>query len=208
MWRHPFAVGHRIQIGDQAGDVVDIRYFQFSILEIGNWVDADQSTGRVIHVPNKKVFTEPLANYTEGLPYIWNELAVDVTFESDWARAKELLQEIAGKQTLQNGTDARKQLKNVADRYYISYEKLTPIVYTRVIDIGVRLTIRYLTLPRTRRGTEDAIWEDVLRAFAAEPKIDFAYPTYRWYSQPEEGKPALRPEEIFRPERDRDRGGV
>ena len=197
VWRHPFKVGDRIQIGEQAGDVVDIRYFQFSILEIGNWVEADQSTGRVIHIPNKKVFTEALANYTEGLSYIWNELAVDVTFESDWARAKEILQEIATKQAPQQGPDARKELKKIADRYYISYEKLTPIVYTRVIDIGVRLTIRYLTLPRTRRGTENAIWEDILIAFAAEPKIDFAYPTFRRYSLPEEGKPALRPEEIY-----------
>jgi small-conductance mechanosensitive channel len=203
VWRHPFAVGDRIQIGDQAGDVVDVRYFQFSILEIGNWVEADQSTGRVIHVPNKKVFTEPLANYTEGLSYIWNELAVDVTFESDWARAKEILQKIAMRQAPQQGPDARKQLKDIADRYYISYEKLTPIVYTRVIDIGVRLTIRYLTLPRTRRGTENAIWEDVLTAFAAEPAIDFAYPTIRRYSHTEEGKPALRPETIFRVDEER-----
>lgn len=196
VWRHPFGVGDRIQIGEQAGDVVDIRYFQFSLLEIGNWVDADQSTGRVVHVPNKKIFTEALANYSEGLSYIWNELAVDVTFESDWARAKEILQDIATNRATQKGGEAKKKLMDVAERYYISYEKLTPIVYTRVIDIGVRLTIRYLALPRKRRSTENAIWENILTAFAAEPKIDFAYPTIRRYSSSEEGKPALRPEAI------------
>ena len=197
VWRHPFAVGDRIQIGGQAGDVVDIRYFQFSLLEIGNWVDADQSTGRVIHVPNKMVFTESLANYTEGLSYIWNELAVTVTFESDWSRAKQILQEIVAKQTAHKDQETRKQLRRIADRFYINYEKLTPIVYTKVADIGVCLTMRYLTLPRNRRITENAIWEDVLTAFAAEPKIDFAYPTVRRYFHNEEGKPALRPEAHF-----------
>jgi small-conductance mechanosensitive channel len=199
VWRHPFSLGDRIQIGEHAGDVVDIRYFQFSILEIGNWVDADQSTGRVMHIPNKKVFTEALANYSEGLSFIWNELSVDVTFESDWARTKELLEAIAATHATQRGEEARKQLKEVADRYYISYQKLTPIVYTRVIDIGVRLTIRFLVLPRNRRSTENGMWEDILTAFAAEPAIDFAYPTMRRYTNPEEGKQALRPEVIDRP---------
>ena len=39
---------HRIQIGDHAGDVIDVRIFQFTIVEIGNWVDADQSTDRTV----------------------------------------------------------------------------------------------------------------------------------------------------------------
>jgi small-conductance mechanosensitive channel len=192
--RHPFVVGDRIQIGEHAGDVIDVRYFQFSLLEIGNWVDADQSTGRVMHIPNKRIFTEALANYGEGLAYIWNELMVDVTFESDWAKAKEILQEIAVRHGTQKGQEARQQIRNAADRYFISYDKFTPIVYTKVIDIGVRLTIRYLVEPRRRRGTADAMWEDILVAFAAEPKIDFAYPTIRRYAHEVEGKPGLRTE--------------
>ena len=72
-----------------------MRLFQFSLLEIGNWVAADQSTGRVIHVPNGKVFGEALINYSKGFQYIWNEIPVRITFESDWQKAKGLLQEIA-----------------------------------------------------------------------------------------------------------------
>ena len=76
IWRHPFRVGDRIQVGDQAGDVIDLRIFQFSLMEIGNWVAADQSTGRIIHVPNGIVFTHPLANYSLGFDYIWNEIPI------------------------------------------------------------------------------------------------------------------------------------
>ncbi|MFH1566425.1 MAG: mechanosensitive ion channel domain-containing protein, partial [Gemmatimonadota bacterium] len=63
LWRRPFEVGDRVQIGDYRGDVIDQRIFQFTLMEIGNWVDADQSTGRVIHVPNGIVFTQVQANY-------------------------------------------------------------------------------------------------------------------------------------------------
>ena len=95
LWRRPFSVGDRVQINEHRGDVIDQRIFMFSLLEIGNWVDADQSTGRVIHIPNGKVFTDVLANYAQGFHYIWNEIAVLVTFESDWVKAKEILQRIA-----------------------------------------------------------------------------------------------------------------
>jgi small-conductance mechanosensitive channel len=53
--RRPFEVDDRIEIGEFAGDVIDLRAFQFTLMEIRNWVDADQSTGRVLHLPNKKV---------------------------------------------------------------------------------------------------------------------------------------------------------
>ena len=41
IWRRPFNVGDRIQIGQNAGDVIDISIFKFTLMEIGNWVDAD-----------------------------------------------------------------------------------------------------------------------------------------------------------------------
>lgn len=96
IWRRPFAVGDRIQIGSHAGDVMDLTVFRFTLAEIGNWVHADQITGRIVHIPNGKVFVEPVAIYSRGMhDFIWNEVAVLVTFESNWKRAKDILNEIA-----------------------------------------------------------------------------------------------------------------
>lgn len=192
LWRRPFAVGDRIQIGDVRGDVIDQRIFMFSLMEIGNWVDADQSTGRVIHVPNGKVFSEPLANYTDGFQYIWNEIGVLVTFESDWEKAKVILVEIAANRGEEFTESAEAQIKQAASKMMIYLSKLTPIVYTTVKDHGVMLTMRYLCNPRRRRGSEQEIWEDILHAFAQCPDIDFAYPTQRHYLNHLEGKPEAR----------------
>jgi small-conductance mechanosensitive channel len=190
LWRRPFEVGDRIQIGPHAGDVIDIRIFQFSLLEIGNWVDADQSTGRVIHVPNGSVLTEVLANYSKGFQHIWNELPVLVTFESNWRRAKELMGTIAQKHAAHLTKPAEQRIKETARRFMIFYAALTPIVYTSVADSGVLLTIRYLCEPRKRRSSSEAIWEDVLEAFSQCDDIDFAYPTLRYYDNRVEGRPA------------------
>jgi small-conductance mechanosensitive channel len=187
--RKPFVVGDRVEIGGHRGDVIDLRLFQFSLVEIGNWVDADQSTGRIIHVPNGWVFRHTVANYTAGFRFIWDEIAVMVTFESDWRRAKEILDEIAGRHTGIKDDEASEEVRRASRKYMIFYQHLTPIVWTSVADSGVVLTMRYLSEPRRRRSTTTAIWEEVLTAFAAEPAIDFAYPTTRYYDNSAEGKP-------------------
>ncbi len=194
LWRRPFHVGDRIQIGDVKGDVIDQRIFMFSLMEIGNRVDAEQSTGRVMHIPNGKVFSEPLANYTDGFQYIWNEIAVLVTFESNWEKAKEILTEIINVRGEEFSQSAENQIRQAASRMMIYVGKLTPIVYTSVKDSGVLLTIRYICNPRRRRGSEQEIWEDILHEFAACDDIDFAYPTQRFYQNQFEGKPEARAE--------------
>jgi small-conductance mechanosensitive channel len=192
MWRRPFEVGDRVQIGDYAGDVIDLGLQQFTLNEIGGWVAADQSSGRIVHVPNGKVFVDPVANYNKGFPYIWNEVPVVVTFESDWKKAKQILAKIAVKHAEHLTAQAEQELLAASQQYLLNYRKLTPIVYTKVIDFGVQLTIRYLIEPRKRRGTEHAIWEEILSEFNAASDIDFAYHTTRGFSYWREGKPGLR----------------
>src|SRR5207237_6136308 len=162
VWPRHFDVGDRIEIAKDKGDVIDIRLFQFTINEIGVWVDADQSTGRIVHIPNQTVFTEPVANYDKGFRYIWNEVPVLVTYESNWKRAREILTAIAFKHAEHLTAEAERDLLAASQQFLINYKKLTPIVYTSSSASGILLTIRYLIEPRRRRGTVSAIWEDIL----------------------------------------------
>jgi small-conductance mechanosensitive channel len=186
--RKPFTVGDRIQVGNHAGDVIDIRVFQFTLNEIGNWVEADQSTGRVIHIPNGKVFVEAQANYSQGFSHLWNEIGVLITFESNWKKAKEILMKIVEKNTAHLTESAKKTLIEASRKFMIFYTTLSPNVYTKVKDSGVLLTMRYICEPKKRRLSEHQIWEDVLNEFVKHNDIDFAYPTQRLFFNPREGK--------------------
>ena len=189
LWKRPFSIGDRIEINETTGDVIDIRIFQFSVLEIGNRVGAEQSTGRIVHIPNKNIFEYDLANYTSEFPFIWNEIPVLITLESSWEEAKEILSEIVEEVTEQTVNKARKYLKNISSaNYMVYYGKLTPIVYTMVEDSGVLLTIRYLCRPRSRRSTEDEIWRSILEKFGKNENIEFAYRTRRIYFRNNEKK--------------------
>jgi small-conductance mechanosensitive channel len=195
IWRKPFEIGDRIELGSLRGDVVDLGVFHFSMMEIGNWVAADDRTGRLLLAPNGMVFTTPLANYSKGwFEQIWNELLITVTFESDWRAAKQILQDIAGKHGAQPSASAKAQLEHEANRYLVLSPAIEPRVFVAVAACGVDLTLRYLCSPLERRSSAEAIWEDVLDAFAEREDIDFAYPTVRYFDNVGEGKPQARAE--------------
>lgn len=191
--RKPFTVGDRIEINNVAGDIIDIRIFQFTLMEIGNWVDSDQSTGRMIHIPNGKVFTEYQANYSTGFNYIWNEIAVLITFESDWKKANQILLDIVNQRTENLTTGVRNQIKETSRKFMVFYSVLTPTVYTSMKENGVKLTMRFLCDVRKRRSTEQSIWEDVLDEFAEHDDIKYTYHTTRFFDNLTEGKPGTKP---------------
>ncbi len=194
VWRKPFGPGDRIRVIGYAGDVIDQRLFRFTLLEVGTATGAEQSTGRIIHIPNGKVFTEAVVNYTRGFPYIWNEIAIIVTFESVWRDAKDILFQIAHDKAEELSADAERKVRQAAQEYLIFYSKLTPTVYTSVVDVGVQFVIRYLVEPRRRRGSEEILWEAILDAFGERDDIDLAYPTMRYFHNVTEGKPGARAE--------------
>lgn len=180
--RRPFRLGDRVEIDGRLGDVVDIRAFRFTLLEVAGRVDAEQATGRLLHIPNGMVFTYPLANFTEGFEYIWHEVPVLITFESDWEAAEAILREVVGGHALDtSAVNAARQLRDAATSYQIRFTHLSPTVYLTVRDSGVLLTGRLLVPVRELRSVEESIWKGILRAFAERPDIELAYPTVRTY---------------------------
>ncbi|MFH1753381.1 MAG: mechanosensitive ion channel family protein [Candidatus Omnitrophota bacterium] len=177
--RRPFEPGDRVQIGEVKGDVIDIRLFQTSLLEIGNWVNEDQSTGRVVHISNSTLFKAPVFNYTRGFEFLWDEIKMVVTFKSDWRKAEAIMLSHARKEAERLSEEMARLIKKMAERYFIFYDKLTPIVYVKVVENGIELSLRYLTEVKKRRFSFDNLNRLILDDFDKESNVNFAYPTYR-----------------------------
>ncbi len=179
--RSPFSVGDRIEIGEHAGDVIDIRVLRFSLLEIRNWVEADQTTGRILHVPNGQLFRLSMANFTQGFEQVWHEIEVVVTFESNWERARSIVQEALELHAAEVTPDeASASLRKASRQYFIRYGHLTPTVYVSGRPSGVALTGRVLVNARSRRTVDSALWTHILSEFGAAEDVEIAYQTTRW----------------------------
>jgi len=184
-WRKPFDVGDRIQIGEFKGDVVDLRLFQFSLLEVGNWVDAEQSTGRIVHVPNGKVFTDPQANYSQGFEYIWNEQHLYISLDSDYKKAQQLLKDILYELMQDGFKSIERAMMKAHKEHFIHFGQYTPTVYTKIHERGIQLSMRYLCHPRKRRVYEHQVTEAVLERFRSATDIKIVYPITSVYLQNE-----------------------
>lgn len=181
MTRKPFQVGDRIEVRGRHGDVADVRLFRFTLMEIGNWVEGDQITGRLVHVPNGVIFTDDLANYTEGFDYIWEEIGFTVTFESSWERGEELLRQAIRTAVPEAKEEASEGIWQTARDYRLTIGELDSDVFIRVDDHGVTLIGRYLVNVRQRRMVKSTLWRSILDAVGGEPAVSFAYPTTRTY---------------------------
>ncbi|MCX5828320.1 MAG: mechanosensitive ion channel [Deltaproteobacteria bacterium] len=192
--RKPFETGDRVQVGNYAGDVIDIDIFQFTLLESGTaGVSKDMRTGRLIKISNSTVFTEPQVNFTKGLfEYIWNVIEVCVTFESDWKKARTILEEIVTTEGEDRGRRAKETMGKASEKYMVLDMGLEPLVLAAIGDNGVILTAVYLCDPLSRRSSSSRVSEQMLERFSGEDDITFAYNTQRSFSNATEGKPATR----------------
>lgn len=187
--KKPFDVGDRIQIGEFKGDVVDLRLMHFSILEVGNWVDAEQSTGRIIHIPNGKVFTDPQANYSQGFDYIWNEQQLYISLDSDYKKAQQILKEIMYALMQDSFKNIERAMMKAHKEHFIHFGQYTPTVYTKINERGIQLSLRYLCHPRKRRVYEQQVTEAILERFRTETDIRIVYPITTVYLHKEPGGP-------------------
>ena len=72
---------------------------------------------------NFKIYNSWLANYSKGFKYIWNEVPVLLTFESDWKKAKIILGKISKKHTANISKVAAKNFKEVISDPIIPLKK-------------------------------------------------------------------------------------
>ncbi|MDX1624845.1 MAG: mechanosensitive ion channel [Gemmatimonadota bacterium] len=175
------SLGSRIEIGEVRGDVIDIGVFKLTLVEVRGEGLGEQSSGRLVTVPNFKLLTDPVYHFTAGTPYVWDEIGFTITFESDWERAREILEEIAGELYEPRASEIEAGFRKLESAYAFRYGVTTPIAYTTVGDSGIVLQLRYLSHVRQRRGNRDRISRELLTRFAAEPAIELAYPTSRVY---------------------------
>ena len=169
-FRKPFEVEDRIEIDGIKGDVINMHALGFEMLEIGERVNAEQSTGRIVHVPNSYIFTKTLKNYTKVFKYIWNEMKVNIEMDADIEKTKEIIYDI-----LHNNEVLKEIPKKTEDaveeeifEYRIYYNYLEPIIYTQIVGGHIELNLRYLVHPKKARDVEEEINEKILEEYRKE----------------------------------------
>jgi small-conductance mechanosensitive channel len=173
-----YQIGDRIRIGDVVGDVMDITLLRTTLMEIGEWVKADQYTGRIVSVANRTVFASPVFNYTQRFHFLWDEIAIPITYNSDWRRAGELMLEHGREYSSILLPEAEGELRQMKERYPLEETVVEPTLYMLMTDNWIEMTLRYIVEARKRRPVRAKLHRELLQHFEADEQITVASATF------------------------------
>jgi small-conductance mechanosensitive channel len=172
-----YLVGDRISIDDKAGDVMDIGILSTTLMEIRGWVSGDQPSGRLLIIPNGLVLSHSFYNYTRDHSFVWDEISIPLTYDSDWRRAKEIVLSILKQETSAMTAQAELEIERIGERYYLPKKVVEPSVYISLTDNWITLDARYVTDARSRRILRTRLSELILAAIESEERITVASET-------------------------------
>jgi small-conductance mechanosensitive channel len=183
-----FTVGDRIMMGGVRGDVIALDLVQTTIMEMGQppgeqgdapsmWVRARQYTGRIVTITNDKIFDEPVYNYSREFPYLWDEMQIPISYNSDRRKAEEILLDVARKHTVKIEELSEAALKEMERRYFMKRAELHPRVFWRLTDNWIELSVRFIAHDSGIRDLKDKMRREIIERFD-QAKIGIASSTY------------------------------
>jgi len=172
-----FRVGDRISIGDHVGDVMDIGIMNTTMMEIRGWVKGDQPSGRLVVVPNAQVINHVFFNYTRDHSFVWDEISIPLTYESDWRKARDIILSILKRETDTMTEQAEIEIERIGEKYFLPRKVVEPSIYLSLTDNWILLEARYVADTRTRRILRSRLSELILAALETEETITVASET-------------------------------
>jgi small-conductance mechanosensitive channel len=172
MVKRPYGVGDRVRIGDAKGDVIEVDFLVTTLWEIeGELVSSNQPSGRVVTLPNSTVLSSEVYNYSwERFPYVWNEISIQLSYETDLEFARAELTAVAddylGERMAENVARYRELLAETPVELEVRDEPSVNVVQQ---ESWVELRLRYLVHPRRSQRAKNDLYERVLERFTEHP---------------------------------------
>ena len=153
--------GDRIEMNNIKGDVIDIDSIYTTIMEIGEWVNSDNYSGRIIKISNAFVFKGPIKNYSMDFPFVWDELNILITYDSDLELAKKTIMDGATELLSDYTNESKTNWAKMVQRYYIEDAKIDPSLAISLTDNWIALNLRYITDYKLRRSVKHRLFEKI-----------------------------------------------
>lgn len=181
-----YRVGDRIAVGEVFGDVYRIDFLTTTVWEAGGPekpVQGAQPTGALITFPNSEVLRANVVNYTRGFPYVWDEVVIGVSNETDLRYAARIVEDVArrvvGPVMLEPVRAYRSLLEEEGLAYDVADE---PQVFVALTEAWTELTVRYVVDARERRRWASRLNLEISMELARPEhrgRVAMAYPVTR-----------------------------
>jgi len=139
-------------------------------------VSGDLYSGRIASIPNGAVIKGPTFNYSQGFRFVWDEIKVRFTLDSDHVFAREMLLQIASESVSDYVAKTEQSWEHVTDDFRIANLRREPTVTLVVVDGGyVEFTVSYIVDYLKRTVTKDQLFTRILKHVSTnESKVRWA----------------------------------
>lgn len=169
-----YRIGDRVEMGGEFGDVMDIGILNTTMMELKGWVEGEQPTGRLSIIPNSIVISGTIHNYTKDHSFIWDEIMIPLTYDSDWKGAITEFLELLKKETGDLSSQADKEIDRLGEKYYLPKKVTEPSIYVRLTDNWIELHLRFVTDSRIRRITQDKLSRMLMDRISGNDRYEIA----------------------------------
>jgi small-conductance mechanosensitive channel len=157
-----YSPGDRVQLGGIKGDVIDIGILRTTLMEVGQWVNADLYNGRIVRVANSFVFKEPVFNYSADFPFLWDEITLPVRYGSDWEYTRKMLQQVADEVCRGFAVHSLAAWRDAVHKYRLEEARIEPAITLAATDNWIEFTTRYIVAYQERRTVRDRLFTRIL----------------------------------------------
>ncbi|MBK7427968.1 MAG: mechanosensitive ion channel family protein [Saprospiraceae bacterium] len=175
MIRKPYEVGDRIRIGNVYGDIINVSYIDTTLWEFhGDYLSGDHPSGRTIRFANSKVFSEYVYNYSWPLfPFIWNELSLFISYDSDFKFTSETVKRIVEIEIGEAMVRRVKRFKTILKDTPVDELDVNeyPSVYMKAHEnTWIEVIVRYLVEPKNSGRVKKQLFEAVMKELKRNPE--------------------------------------
>ncbi|HEU4707840.1 MAG TPA: mechanosensitive ion channel family protein [Methylophilaceae bacterium] len=157
-----YRVGDRVRLGGITGDVIDIGMLRTTIMQVNDWVQADQYNGGIVRVSNSFVLKEPVYNYSIDFPFLWDEIMLPIKYGSDRQLIRKIMLDVAAEVTGEYTVKAQAAWVPMTQKYLVESANVRPMVTMTANQNWMEYSLRYVIDYRLRRSTKDKLFTRIL----------------------------------------------
>ena len=158
-----YKTGDRVQLGGIKGDVIDVGILRTTIMEVGEWVDADLYNGRIVRIANSFVFSEPVFNYSADFPFLWDEIKIPIRYGSDYEMTRSILEKVSNNVIGDYTKRAQVEWDKMVRKFMIENQSISSTVTIETTDNWVEYTLRYVVDYKKRREVKNDLFVNILK---------------------------------------------
>jgi small-conductance mechanosensitive channel len=181
-WRKLFKAGDRIEIDGNYGEVARIGMLYFEMMECRHDMMGDQTTGRLMKVPNGEVLDKPLINYSEPFASPWQQIKMMLTDTSNVKQAITFLEKHLNKAIADHYPAAKAKYDEYMKTHLVADQQFETQHYVYVDpanSYGITLVMRFMCPAKHVSKVESDVWEAFLAYIDKRDDIKLALTSYR-----------------------------